>query len=67
MNKGDTMQAKYKINNYDNLITYTEIVDAGYWKEELMIERLNKQDAINDAINEIELLESISKYPDSQF
>ena len=67
MNKGDTMQAKYKINNYDNLISYTGIVDAGYWKEELMIERLNKQDAINDAINEIKLLESISKYPDSQF
>ena len=63
------MKATYKrnIRKYDNLITYNGVVDTGYYKETLLIDRISKEDAINDATNEIELLESMSKYPNSQF
>ena len=63
------MKATYKRNvrKYDNLITYNGVVDTGYYKETLLIDRISKEDAINDATNEIELLESMSKYPNSQF
>ena len=63
------MKATYKrnIRKYDNLVTYNGVVDTGYYKETLLIDRISKEDAINDATNEIELLESMSKYPNSQF
>ena len=63
------MKATYKRNvrKYDSLVTYNGVVDTGYYKETLLIDRISKEDAINDATNEIELLESMSKYPNSQF
>ena len=37
------------------------------WTQKLMIDRIKQDDAFNDASNEIELLMSISKHPNTQF
>ena len=62
------------IKGYNELIGCTTYVGAvrtttpyGSFTNKLMIDRTNQADALNDAQQEVELLRSISRHPDSQF
>ena len=63
------MKASYKTikNEYKNLTIYRGVVKSAYFNKTIWIDRLHKKDAINDALNEIDLINSMSKFPNSQF
>ena len=64
---------KGKLGHFTIYTGQVQAFDPGYsktkplWTTKLMVDRLTKEDAIQDAKNEIELLESINKHPNSQF